>query len=69
VRAQTIVTRSFNTSNQQSDTKQSNRTYTAPEAKKNGKQPFPAFDRVGGSRMQGMSICSMAEASSGSFDK
>jgi len=36
---------------------------------RNGKQPFSAFDRVGGSRMQGMSICGMAEASSGSFNK
>jgi hypothetical protein len=36
---------------------------------RNGKQPFSAFDRVGGSRMQGMSICGIAEASSGSFNK
>jgi hypothetical protein len=44
MRAQTIVTRSFDTCNQQSDTEQSNRTCTAPKAKK--KMPSSYFQQL-----------------------
>jgi len=58
-----ITTSSFDIRDQHSDAKRPNRPYTAPVIN-NGEQPFSAFERVAGNRMQGMSVRSLAKAGS-----